>query len=39
MNARNSVRRSADILKYFEEPFLRCNEADMVFSGVAADRL
>ncbi len=39
MNARNSVKRSADILKYFEESFLRCNAAGMVFSGLAADHL
>jgi len=39
MNARNSAKRSADILKYFEESFLRCDEVVMVFSGLAADRL
>jgi len=39
MDARNSVKRTADILKYFEESFLRCNAAGMVFSGFAADRL
>ncbi len=32
-------KRIADILKYFEESFLRCNTAGMVFSGLAADRL
>ena len=35
----NSVKMSADILKYFEESFLRCDTAGMVFSGLAADRL
>jgi len=39
MNARNSAKRATDILKYFEEPFLHCDTAGMVFSGLAADRL
>ncbi len=39
MDARNSAKRAADILKYFEEPFFRCDTAGMMFSGLAADRL
>jgi len=34
---RKKVRRH--IVKYFEESFLRCNAAGMVFSGLIADRL
>jgi hypothetical protein len=34
-----SVKKPADILKYFEDAFWGCNTAGMVFSGLAADRL
>jgi len=39
MDARNSAKRATDILKYFKEPFLRCDTAGMVFSGLIVDRL
>ena len=39
VDARNSVKKHADILKYFEDAFLRCDAAGMVLSGLVADRL
>jgi hypothetical protein len=34
-----SVKKPADILKYFEDAFWGCNTAGMVLSDLAADRL
>jgi len=34
-----SAKKSADILKYFEDAFWGWNIAGMVLSGLAADRL
>jgi hypothetical protein len=34
-----SVKKPADILKYFAAAFWGCNTAGMVLSGLAADRL
>jgi hypothetical protein len=39
VNGGYSVKKSADILKYFEDAFWSCNPAGMVLSGLAADRL
>jgi hypothetical protein len=39
MDARNSSKKAAGILKYFEDRFWSCDTADMMFSDLAADRL
>jgi len=37
--SRNSVRKSADILKYFGEFFWRCNTVGIGFLDIVAGRL